>query len=649
MRSPGEAMSITEKHNWRNLAAGATLIVLMVLIAYLPALQGGFVWDDDVYVTLNPLLRSPEGLWKIWFDIGSFFQYYPLTLTGFWAQYHLWGLNPLGYHLVNVLLHSLTAIILWRIFRFLSIPGSWFAALVFALHPVQVESVAWVTELKNVLSGFLYVISFLSGLIYFQGGYTTESVTNASASANQRAIFYWVSLVLYIGAVLSKTIACTLPAALLLVIWWKRGSIRKREIKLLLPFFAVGTACGLLTIWMERSTVGAVGVGWEFSFLERLLIAGRALWFYAGKLLWPQEIIFNYPRWTIDVNNLWQYAYLLAALAVIALLWFGRHRFGRGPITAVLFFVGTLFPALGFFNVYPMRFSFVADHFQYLASVGLIVLFTAVTARYIRRLGPQAVRVAIILVSLMLVLLGWQSWNLGYAYENEETLYRDIISKNPKSTLAYSNLGLVLFSKAKFKESAECYKESLRIGPNQPNVLTSLGSALFKLGNYEEAFIYHREALRLDPQSVRANCVFGTELAKVGRYREALKFLDKAYHLDPHAIYVLNNLGWVLATAADPSIRNGALALRLAEKACILSKYSSPGLLDTLAAAHAETGSFATASQVAEKALKIAIITNQSVLVKELGSRIQLYRSSRPFREKPKIAVKAEIPGKAVD
>ena len=649
MRALGEAVSITEKDSWRHLAAGGTIIVLMVLIAYLPALQGGFVWDDDVYVTLNPLLRSPEGLWKIWFDIGSFFQYYPLTLTGFWAQYHLWGLNPLGYHLVNVLLHSLTAIILWRIIRFLSIPGSWFAALVFALHPVQVESVAWVTELKNVLSGFLYVISFLSGLIYFQGGYTTESVTNASASANQRAIFYWVSLVLYIGAVLSKTIACTLPAALLLVIWWKRGSIRKREIKLLLPFFAVGTACGLLTIWMERSTVGAVGVGWEFSFLERLLIAGRALWFYAGKLLWPQEIIFNYPRWTIDVNNLWQYVYPLAALAVIALLWFGRHRFGRGPITAVLFFVGTLFPALGFFNVYPMRFSFVADHFQYLASVGLIVLFTAVTARYIRRLGPQAVRAAIIPVSIVLVLLGWQSWTLGYAYESEETLYRDIISKNPSSLLAYNNLGLVFFHKGKFKESADCYKKSLGTEPNQPDVMTSLGIALFESENFEEAFSYHKKALRLDPQSVRANCEFGTELAKVGRYQEALRYLNRAYRLNPQSINVLNNLGWVLATAADPSSRNGTLAVRMAERACFLTKYSSAGLLDTLAAAHAETGSFETAIQLAERAKKIAIITNQSVLVKELERRILLYKASHPFREKPKIAVKVESLSRSVD
>jgi tetratricopeptide (TPR) repeat protein len=249
----------------------------------------------------------------------------------------------------------------------------------------------------------------------------------------------------------------------------------------------------------------------------------------------------------------------------------------------------------------------------------------------------------------VLVLLGYQSWSLGYAYENEETLYRDIISKNPRSILAYNNLGFVLFNKGKFKESTKCYKESLGVEPKQPDVMTSLGIALFGSENFEEAFTYHRKALRLDPQSVRANCEFGTELAKVGRYKEALTYLNRAYRLNPQSINVLNNLGWVFATAADPSIRNGALAVSMAERACFLTKYSSPGLLDTLAAAHAETGSFDTATQFAERAKKIAIITNQTVLVKELGSRIHLYRSSRPFREKPKIAVKVGSLSKSVD
>jgi len=262
MRALSEALSVSEKDSWRHLVAGAALIVLMVLITYLPALQGGFVWDDDIYVTSNPLLRSPEGLWKIWFDIGSFFQYYPLTLTGFWAQYHLWGLNPLGYHLVNILLHSLTSIILWRILRSLSLPGSWLAALVFALHPVQVESVAWVTELKNVLSGFFYMSAFMSGLIYFQLGTNASSVSQNESSANRRLLFYCAAFVFYICAVLSKTITCTMPAALLLVVWWKRGCIRIREIKVLLPFFAIGAALGLLTVWMEKTMVGAVGVAW---------------------------------------------------------------------------------------------------------------------------------------------------------------------------------------------------------------------------------------------------------------------------------------------------------------------------------------------------------------------------------------------------
>ncbi|MEJ2431379.1 MAG: hypothetical protein P8075_21060 [Deltaproteobacteria bacterium] len=317
------------------------LLLFLTLLAYVPAMQGGFIWDDDSYVTENQTLRSLEGLEKIWVQPNSTPQYYPLVFSSFWLEYKLWGLNPTGYHLVNILLHALSALLLYRLLVYLNVPGAWLAAAVFALHPVHVESVAWVAERKNVLSGFFYFSSAFCLFRFF--GLAGEG-------------------------------ASTLPAAMLLVLWWKRGSVKGRELAALAPFFALGLAMGLATAWLEKHHVGAMGSQWDLSLVESFLVAGHALWFYLGKLVWPRELIFNYPRWQVDASIWWQYLYPAGVVLVVVILWLYRKRLGRGPLVGVLFFCGTLFPALGFLDVYPFRYSYVADHFQYLASVGLIVL-----------------------------------------------------------------------------------------------------------------------------------------------------------------------------------------------------------------------------------------------------------------------------------
>ena len=341
----------------------------------MPALRGGFNWDDDAYVTNNLTLRSVHGLSQIWGQLTATPQYYPLVFTSFWLEYHLWGLNPLGYHVVNVLLHALAAMLLWRVLVRLQLPGAWLAAGIFALHPVAVESVAWVTERKNVLSAVFYFAAALAYLRWRDDGTTT---TGLRATSSWRSlVLYLLSLALFICALFSKTVTASLPAALLLVIWWKHGRIAGRDVWPLLPFFVAGAALGLVTSWLERTHVGANGPEWALSFFDRCLIAGRALWFYAGKLFWPANLTFIYPRWQIDPGIWWQWLFPAAAIALVMILWSLRGRIGRGPLVAVLFFAGTLLPALGFANVYPMRYSFVADHFQYLASVGLIVLAAA--------------------------------------------------------------------------------------------------------------------------------------------------------------------------------------------------------------------------------------------------------------------------------
>ncbi len=353
---------------------GAVVIVLMTVICYVPAMRGGFIWDDDENVTRNMVLRSWSGLAEIWTNPRSTQQYYPLTHTSFWIQYQLWDLNPFAYHLANIFLHSLNAIILWFVLRRLSVPGAWFAAAVFAVHPVHVESVAWITERKNVLSGAFYFASMLA-YIRFAGLDDLPKVPR----------YYWLALGLFVCALLGKTATATLPAALLILLWWKRDRLTLRDILPLIPLFILGIGMGLLTGHLEKHHVGAVGEEWNIPIINKILIAGRIPWFYAGKLIWPAPLIFNYPRWHINPLDIWQYIYPIGVIVLIVFLWVLRNIIGKAPLAAVLYFGATLVPALGFFNVYFMRYSYVQDHFQYLASVGVIALISGLLSAAAKR------------------------------------------------------------------------------------------------------------------------------------------------------------------------------------------------------------------------------------------------------------------------
>lgn len=266
-------------------AAGALLIAAVVVVAYLPALRGAFIWDDESYVTQNVHLRTWSGLRNIWFDVGATKQYYPAVHTSFWIEYHLWRLDPLGYHVSNVLLHAVGAILLWQVLRRLSVPGAWLAAAVFALHPVQVESVAWVTERKNVMSDVFYFAALLSYIRF-------SDLRLDRVPEGRPRRYYALSVLLFGCALCSKTVTCSLPAVILLLMWWKRKRLRVGEVLPVVPMFALGLALGLLTAYLEKYSVGALGEEWGFTFRERCLLAGRALWVYFGKLVYPTELAF---------------------------------------------------------------------------------------------------------------------------------------------------------------------------------------------------------------------------------------------------------------------------------------------------------------------------------------------------------------------
>jgi tetratricopeptide (TPR) repeat protein len=519
-------MEVTGSH-WRGIG-WALALVLLTVVAYQPAVQGGFIWDDDDYVRDNHNLRSLEGLGRIWFELGATRQYYPAVHTTFWLEYHLWELDTRGYHLVNILLHGLGAVLLWQALRRLAVPGAWAAAAVFALHPVHVESVAWITERKNVLSGVFYLGAAWAYVCWALEGYS-------------RRWLYGLSLVLFIGALLSKTVTCSLPPALMLVLWWKKGRLGLEDWRRLAPFFALGIGLGLLTLWMEKTSVGAWGDEWTLSLAERFVVAGRALWFYAAKLVWPMPLSFVYPRWQLNTAA-WQYLYPLLAAAVIGALWLGRQWLGRGPLAAVLFFVGTLFPALGFFAVYPMRYSYVADHFQYLASVGLIVL--AMAAGY--RSGLARSMWSNLLIAVAIVVLGVFTWRQAHNYQDLETLWRDTIRKNPQAWLAHNNLGTVVKRQGRLDEALNHYRRAGQLKPDAARIQVNIGDVLAGLRRDDEAYGFYLKALELDPTYLKAYVNMGNLLYGQQRLDEALTYYRRAVELNPYFAEAHNNLGSAL-------------------------------------------------------------------------------------------------------
>lgn len=514
----------------------ALALMLVTFAAYAPVRQAGFIWDDDAHVTKNVNLHSWNGLWRIWSEPRTSQQYYPLELTSHWIEYHLWGLRPLGYHLVNVVLHALNAVLLWLVLRQLKIPGAWFAAAIFAVHPIEVESVAWVSERKNVLSGLFYLLAMLA---YFRCRPLTETGTT-----DRR--WYPLVLVLFVCALLSKTVACTLPAVLLSLTWWRRGRIAKRDIALLTPLFVLGAGLGLLTAWLEKHHVGAAGAEWSLTLVDRCLLAGRVLWFYAGKLCWPDPLIFIYPHWTINAEVWWQYLFPIAALVVLVVLWWKRERLGRGPLVATLAFAGTLFPALGFIDVYPFRFSFVADHFQYLAGASVIALVASTGAKLCARIGRAGPFVAAAGAPAILLVLGTLTWRQAEVYRDSETLWYDTLAKNPTCWMAHGNLGSELGELGQLQEGIGHFEEALRIKPDFAEVHSNWGNALLREGRIPEAIAHFEQALRIKLDDAATHNNLGIALLQVGKTPEAIPQFEEAVRIAPDYVEAHSNLGVAL-------------------------------------------------------------------------------------------------------
>ena len=506
------------------------LLVIAAFVAYQPAWNGKPLWDDAAHLTY-PEHRSWAGLVRIWTEPGATQQYYPVVYSLFWVEHKLWGDSTLGYHLVNILLHVTAALLLLRILRTLRVPTAGLAAAIFALHPVQVESVAWISELKNTLSAVCY---FGSALAYLRFDRTRDKAAYAGA------------LVLFALGLLAKTVIATLPAALLVVFWWQRGKLSwKQDVLRLLPFFAAAITAGLFTSWMERQHVGAQGSEFNFSILERFLIAGRAVWFYLGKLFWPADLIFSYPRWQISQTIAWQYLFPAATVLALGALWVLR-RWARGPLAALLFFIGTLFPALGFVNVYPFKFSFVADHFQYLACCGPIVAASIGIHAVFRAFGERRLVWERTCCAMLLAALGLLTWRQCRMYADIETLWRTTIDRNPDCWLAQDDLGAVLYEKGQVDQAILRFQSSLAIQPDNAEAQNNLGAALAKKGQVDEAITRFRKAVAIRPNFAEAQKNLGNSLLQKGQVDEAIIEFQKAVALWPGVAQLHSTLGNIL-------------------------------------------------------------------------------------------------------
>jgi tetratricopeptide (TPR) repeat protein len=512
------------------LKAGS--LALLVFIVYWPALRGQFLWDDDAYVTDNANLQSTSGLWKMWVSPAATPQYYPLAFTSLWLDYQLWGLNPIGYHVVNIALHALNALLLWCVLAKLRVPGAWLGAALFAVHPVQVESVAWITERKNVLSGFLYLAALAA--------YLQFDPLDSAARPRPGAAWYTLALVLFVASLLAKTVTCSLPAVIVLLIWWRRGRVRAGDWLALAPFFVVGLALALFTAWVEKYVTGASGPQASMPMAARVLIAGQSLWFYAWKIVWPLHLSFVYPRWKIDPAAQWQYIYPAAALGVFAVLWLWRGRLGRGPLVAALIFTGTLVPALGFFDVwYMIHYSYVADHFQYLASAALLALAGAGFVW----LGDLKIPLA----TAALLALSILTWTRADVYRDQPTLWRDTFRENPDCWMGYNNLGKYYMERGDGARAAQCFQQAIdHHHPDIGNMYYNLGLARQRMGDLAGAEQSFRQVLAHKPDHVAARNQLGKMYRQEGRWRDAEAEFRAAVSTDPSDWSARFNLGATL-------------------------------------------------------------------------------------------------------
>lgn len=607
-------------------AAAAIAVVVAAVVLYWPALGYGFVgWDDDRNVTLNPRVVEPGGLVETWTSLRgpAGWPNYPLFYTSFWLEYRLWGADPRGFHATNLGLHAINALLVLLVLRSLGVGRAvcWVVALLFACHPVQVESVAWITERKNLLSTMLYLLSFLLYVGFHRDG---------------RRVLYALAILAFAGALLSKITAVTLVGSLFaaecLVLEGGLRSIRERAARgagRLAPFVAVGVVAAVLLGGAEDAPLDPVPLA------ARPFIAARAIWFYAGKLLLPLNLIPIYPRWLIDPASTRAWLPLIALLPAVLATWRWRAALGGHLLVGLSHFVLTLLPALALVSFAYHTHSFVADRFVYLASWGLFLAVAVGIERLLQaRWRPQAAARALVMLGVATaVVLALLTRRQMPIWTDSVQLWTHTVERNPDSWMAQHNLGSVLFFAGRADAALLHWRRCAQLQPRYLQAHVKVGMALQAVGEADDAVDHFRELADRHRRIPELRALYADALAAAGRVREASRLLQELITAAPQCMPCHERLAWIQATASESRYRNGARALHLARRAVELSPGPRPEPLDVLAAAHAETGEYEQAIATAKRALALAEQDGNEYLARQIRGRLAEYRAGRPYRD----------------
>jgi len=502
----------------------AVLILLVAVLTYLPVYHADFIWDDDDFLTDNPLIHAPDGLHRFWCTTQAP-DYFPLVSSQLWFEWRFFGPHAAGFHIVNVLLHAISAILLWQVLLALKIPGAFWAGLIFAVHPVNVESVAWITERKNTLPMVFYLLTILLFLQFHK---------------TRQTHWYLLALAAFVLALLGKTAVVMIPFVLLICLIWLNRKINRNDFLQVVPFFILSFLFGLITLWFQYNRAIGKAIVRDDNFLSRLALAAKAVWFYLEKALIPINLNFVYPRWSADTSSIWTYLPLALLLATFLLLWILRTRGCRPVLLALTYFVLSLLPVLGFLNIYFMKYSLVADHWQYFAIPGIITLIVGMIFASLGKVKPIFPHAVSVLVVLILSAL---SYKQSAIYQNQQTLWTATLAKNPDCWLGHDQLGIALAKQNNIDEAMSHFRESLRINPKDDWGYYNLGLAHAIKENHTQAVEAFSNAIKIAPHRPIFHYHLGLSLLALNQNQQAVAAFNQALKITPNDIAVRVSLG----------------------------------------------------------------------------------------------------------
>ncbi len=665
---------------------GALALLGLAVLVYYPCLHGPPLWDDwDWMVDIEWNLKDKTGLWRIWTQPGSIQQYYPVTGTSFWLDYQLWGRDAtLPRHLENVLLHGAGAVLFWLLLARLRVPGAWLAAALYAVHPVMAESVAWITERKNVLCSFFCLAALLAH---------GSSAGWWESRCQRRGMLTLLACLLFLLALLSKISAAVLPAVVMVTGCWRHGRMRWREDGgRMLPWLVLTLPLIFVTHHLEQKQVTAGDLTPVLSWIEKLMLASQLPWFYLGKLVWPRDLVVIYEKWPLQPAAWWHWAGAAALLLGFVLVLWKRQR---GVLALSLIFLGTLFPVLGFFEVNGMKYAWAADRWVHLPALAVF----AGAGVLLSRLPRQWLRLT--LAPALLITLAVLCWRQSMLYSDMDRFWQAAIAGNASPWKARNDYGGQLSAAERHAEALAQLEKAIRLKPDYAAAHVNLAGALDNLGRPAEALAQIDHALRLQPETnaaihynravildrlVRpqeaeaelriaieaepdffaAHNDLGNKLLLGGRLDEAMRqfetlqqlrpgnakaltsignihflrgdtgqalaFFDAALRADPAMVSALANSAWILATTPADDLRASPKALQRARQAVETTGRQDPGMLQILAAALADGGQFDEACSVAREAAALAQAQGKQALAQNLEAMATLFAQKQPYR-----------------